>query len=232
LGDFSRIIKLLHLKKQTKTNSMKMKKSITASLFALLGFVSNVSYADSPSFTYVGAEFVSSGEISVTDGNLTIDVDTDGFAVNASAELGIFFIQLSQLELESEDFLGASIEDSITTLGLGLTFELPRTQVYGLVRARYDNIQLQGGTLTDDDEVDGGLIGGEIGARINLTDRFEINANIGKPSTDEGTSFGVGAQFFITDNFGITADFRSIEAEQDDITAEFDTTSIGLRYTF
>ena len=232
MGDFSRIIKLLHLKKQTKTNSMKMKKSITASLFALLGFVSNVSYADSPSFTYVGAEFVSSGEISVTDGNLTIDVDTDGFAVNASAELGIFFIQLSQLELESEDFLGASIEDSITTLGLGLTFELPRTQVYGLVRARYDNIQLQGGTLTDDDEVDGGLIGGEIGARINLTDRFEINANIGKPSTDEGTSFGVGAQFFITDNFGITADFRSIEAEQDDITAEFDTTSIGLRYTF
>ena len=232
MGDFSRIIKLLHLKKQTKTNSMKMKKSIAASLFALLGFISNVSYADSPSFTYVGAEFVSSGEISVTDGNLTIDVDTDGFAVNASAELGVFFIQLSQLELESEDFLGASIEDSITTLGLGLTFELPRTQVYGLVRARYDNIQLQGGTLTDDDEVDGGLIGGEIGARINLTDRFEINANIGKPSTDEGTSFGVGAQFFITDNFGITADFRSIEAEQDDITAEFDTTSIGLRYTF
>ena len=211
---------------------MKIKNLIaTASLLAT-GLLSNLSYADSPSFSYIGAEFVSSGEISVTDGNLTIDVDTDGFALNASAELGIFFVQLSQLELESEDFLGASIEDSITTLGLGLTFELPRTQVYGLVRARYDNIQLRGGILADDDEVDGGIVGGEIGARINLTDRFEINANIGKPSTDEGTSFGVGAQFFITDNFGITADFRSIEAEQEDITAEFDTTSIGLRYTF
>jgi len=75
-------------------------------------------------------------------------------------------------------------------------------------------------------------VGAEVGVRFNLTDRFEINANIGKPSTDEGDSFGVGAQFFITDNFGITADFRSIEAEQDDIIVEFDTTSIGVRYTF
>jgi len=209
-----------------------MKKSILTASLLTLSALSNVSYADSPSFTYVGAEFVSSGEVSVSDGNLTIDVDTDGFALTASAELGVFFIQLSQLELESDEFLGASVEDSITTLGLGLTFELPRTQLYGLVRARYDNIQIQGGLLGDDDEVDGGIVGGEIGARVNLTDRIEINANIGKPSTDEGTSFGVGAQFFITDNIGITADFRSIEAEQDDITAEFDTTSIGLRYTF
>jgi len=213
-----------------KKNIMKrMSQLLIASAFALLSLQS---HADAPSFTYVGAEFVSSGDITLSDGSLSIDVDTDGFAVNASAELGIFFIQLSQFELESDDFLGASIEDSITTLGLGLTFELPQTQLYGLIRGRYDNIQLNGGTFFDDDDADGGIIGGEVGVRFNLTDRFELNANIGKPDTDEGTSYGVGAQFFITDHFGITADFRSIEAEQDDITAEFDTTSIGVRYTF
>ncbi len=194
--------------------------------------MSSLSHADSPSFTYVGAEYVASGEITVSDGSLSVNVDADGFALSASAELGIFFIQLSQLELESDEILGASVEDSITTLGLGLTFELPRTQVYGLVRARYDDIQLRGGLLADDEDVDGGIVGAEVGARVNLTDRFEVNANIGKPSTDEGTSFGVGAQFFVTDNLGVTLDFRSIEAEQDDITAEFDTTSIGVRYTF
>ena len=194
--------------------------------------ISLQSYADSPSFTYVGVEYVASGDINVTDGSLSIDVDTDGFALNASAELGIFFIQLSQLELESDDFLGASIEDSITTLGLGLTFELPQTQIYGLIRARYDNIELNGGTFFEDNEADGGIIGGEVGVRFNLTDRFELNANIGRPEADEGSSFGVGAQFFITENLGITADYRSVEAEQDDISAEFDTTSIGVRYTF
>lgn len=208
-------------------------KIVNKLIFTLtLSLVSSLAHADSPSFTYVGAEFVSSGDISVSDGSLSIDVDTDGFALTASAELGIFFVQLSQFELESDEFLGASIEDSITTLGLGLTFELPRTQLYGLVRARYDNIDFNGGEFFDDDEVDGGIVGAEVGVRFNVTDRFEINANIGKPSTDEGDSFGIGAQFFLTDNFGITADFRSIEAEQDDITAEFDTTSIGVRYTF
>jgi len=207
----------------------RMEKLLLASALML---ISTQSIADSPSFTYVGAEFVSSGYINVTDGSLSVDVDTDGFALNASVELGIFLIQLSQLELESDEFLGATVEDSITTLGVGLTFELPQTQVYGLIRGRYDNIQFNGGSFFDDDEVDGGIVGAEVGVRFNLTDRFEINANIGKPSTDEGDSFGVGAQFFITDNFGITADFRSIEAEQDDIIVEFDTTSIGVRYTF
>lgn len=204
---------------------------ILASILGLSS-ISGLSHADSPSFTYVGAEYVASGEITVSDGSLSVNVDADGFALNASAELGIFFIQLSQLELESDEILGASVEDSITTLGLGLTFELPRTQVYGLVRARYDDIQLRGGLLADDEDVDGGIVGAEVGARVNLTDRIEVNANLGKPSTDEGTSFGVGAQFFVTDNLGVTLDFRSIEAEQDDITAEFDTTSIGVRYTF
>jgi len=206
-----------------------MRKLLLASALML---ISTQSIADSPSFTYVGAELVSSGDINVTDGSLSVDVDTDGFALSASVELGIFLIQLSQLELESDEFLGATVEDSITTLGVGLTFELPQTQVYGLIRGRYDNIQFNGGNFFDDDEVDGGIVGAEVGVRFNLTDRFEINANIGKPSTDEGDSFGVGAQFFITDNFGITADFRSIEAEQDDIIVEFDTTSIGVRYTF
>ncbi len=210
-----------------------MKKSLKVLLASSLMIVSLQSYAEAPSFTYVGAEYVASGDINLSDGSLSIDVDTDGFAVNASAELGIFLIQLSQLELESDDILGgASIEDSITTLGLGLTFELPNTQLYGLVRARYDDIQLRGGTFFEDDEVDGGIVGAEVGARINLTDRFEINANLGKPSTDEGTSFGVGAQFFVTEHFGVTFDYRTIEAEQDDITVDFDTTSIGVRYTF
>ena len=207
----------------------RIRKILLASSLMAISLQSN---AEAPSFTYVGAEYVASGDISLSDGSLSVDVDTDGFALNASAELGIFLIQLSQLELESDDVLGASIEDSITTLGLGLTFELPQTQLYGLVRARYDNIQLRGGPLFDDDDVDGGIVGAEIGARINLTDRFEINANIGKPSTDEGSSFGVGAQFFITKNFGVTVDYRTIEAEQDDIEVDFDTTSIGVRYTF
>ena len=186
--------------------------------------------ADSPSFTYIGAEYVPSGEIEVQDGSLKFNLDASGYAIHASVELGIFFIQASRTELESDKtFFGIKAEDTSSTLAAGLTFELPQTQIYGLVRGRYDEFELSG---LRDDKDDGGIIGGEVGVRINVTNFLEINANVGKPSTDEGSSYGIGAQFFVSEHVGITFDLRSIEADQDDIKAKFDTTSIGLRYTF
>lgn len=183
-----------------------------------------------PSFTYVGAEYIPSGEIELRDDSLSFNLDASGFAINASVELGIFFFQASRTELESdEELFGIRAEDTSSTLAAGVTFELPQTQVYGLVRGRYDEFELSG---LRDDEDDGGIIGGEVGIRVNVTNFLEINANVGKPSTDEGSSYGIGAQLFVTDNLGITLDLRSIEAEQDDIEAKFETTSVGLRYTF
>lgn len=198
---------------------------------ALITASSNV-YAAPPSFTYIGAEYIPSGEIEVKDDSLSFNVDATGYAINASVELGIFFIQASRTELESEDELfGLKAEDSSSAIALGLTFELPQTQIYGLVRGRYDEFSAKLGDIIDEED-DGGIIGGEVGVRVNVTSFLEINANVGKPSTDEGSSYGVGAQFFVTDNFGITLDLRSIEAEQDDIKAQFETTSVGVRYTF
>jgi len=188
------------------------------------------SLADSPSFSYVGFEYVASGNFDISDGRTSVDIDLDGFALTGSVELGIFFLQASQFELESEDILGGNIEDSITTLAAGVTFELPQTQVYGLIRGRRDDISLRAGGFSEDEDF--GFVGVEAGVRVNLTDRLELNANLGVPSADDGTSFGAGAQFFVTDNLGITLDFRRLEAEEDDIEAEFDTTSIGVRFSF
>ena len=198
---------------------------------ATLLFSANV-FADTPSFTYVELEYVASGEFEITDGRLSADADLDGYAATASLELGIFFFQASRFELDADltagNLISTSLEDSITTLAAGLTFELPRSQVYALVRARRDELSLE------DDLASGdlGVVGAEAGIRINITDRFEINANAGVPSTDEGSSYGFGAQFFITDSIGITVDYTSLELEDDDVTADFDTTSLGIRYTF
>lgn len=199
-------------------------------LSSSLMIASVTAMADSPSFTYIGAEYVPSGEIEAQDGSLKFNLDASGYAIHASVELGIFFIQASRTELESDKaFFGIKAEDTSSTLAAGLTFELPQTQIYGLVRGRYDEFELSG---LRDDKDDGGIIGGEVGVRINVTNFLEINANVGKPSTDEGSSYGIGAQFFVSEHVGITFDLRSIEADQDDIKAKFDTTSIGLRYTF
>lgn len=186
--------------------------------------------AEAPSFTYLELEFVASGDVEINDGNLTVDIGMDGYALNASAQLGIFLLQASRFELKSDEILGASINDSVSTLALGVVFKFPQTSVYGLVRGRRDELELSGRGLNQ--ELDGNSVGLEAGVRINLSERFEINANIGSPALDEGTSFGVGAQFHVTKNLGVTLDFSSIEFEEEDIDASFDTTSIGLRYNF
>ncbi|MFT5571178.1 MAG: hypothetical protein ACI9FR_000086 [Cryomorphaceae bacterium] len=206
-----------------------MNKLTSLATLALLSLSLN-SHADSPSFTYVELEYVAAGSFEISDDSLSVDVDIDGYALNASVELGIFFLQASRFELESDVVLDASLKDSISSIALGMTFALPQSQVYGLIRARHDDLSLRGGGF--DEDTDGGVVGAEVGVRINLTDRFELNANAGVPSTEDGKSFGVGAQFFITKNIGITLDFSSLELEEDGITANFDTTSVGLRFTF
>ena len=207
---------------------MKQSILIITLVFSLL--TTHLVQADPPSFSYVELEYIAAGDFEISDGSLSVDVDIDGYALNASVELGIFILQASRFELESETVFDSNLEDSISTLALGLAFELPRTQVYGLIRGRRDELSLRGGGFDEDE--DANSIGFELGARVNLTDWLEINANFGKPAVDEGDSYGVGAQFFITKNLGITLDFSSIEVEDDDITGKFDTTSVGLRYSF
>jgi len=206
-----------------------MKKLV--SLFSVLGLlVSAPSFADSPSFSYIGFEYVASGEFDITDGSTSVDVDLDGFALTGSIELGIFFLQASRFELESETVFDGRIEDSISTIAAGVAFELPRSQVYGLIRGRQDDLSLRVAGFEEDEDVS--FVGGEIGVRVNLTDRIELNANVGRPAADEGSSFGAGAQFFVTDNLGITLDLRKLEADEDGIEASFDMASVGVRYSF
>ncbi|MFT5137339.1 MAG: opacity protein-like surface antigen [Arenicella sp.] len=197
-------------------------------LFSVL-IANQTAFAESPSFTYVELEYIAAGDFEVSRDTLSANVDLDGFALSASVELGIFILQASRFELESDELLGSRFEDSISTIAVGLAFELPQTQLYGLVRGRRDELSLSG---IFNEEEDANSVGVEAGVRFNVTDRFEINANIGSPALDEGTSYGIGAQFLVTDNIGLTLDFNSIEVEEDDIEANFDTTSLGLRFNF
>ncbi|MBT8114796.1 MAG: hypothetical protein KJP04_05430, partial [Arenicella sp.] len=166
----------------------------------------------------------------VRDSGLSVALDMDGFALNASVELGMLILQAARFELESEEIFNSRLEDSISTFALGLNFYLPRSSIYGLIKARNDDLSLRGGGF--DEDADGTSVGAEIGARFNVTDRVELNAKIGRPSEDAGNSYGVGGQFFVTDNIGITLDFESIEIEDSDIKASFDSTTVGLRYNF
>ena len=125
--------------------------------------------AEPPSFTYVELEYIAAGDFEVSSGTLSVNVDLEGFALNASAELGIFILQLSRFELESDELLGSRFEDSISTLALGMAFELPQAQIYGLVRGRRDELTLSG-LFNEEDDADS--VGIEAGFRFNVTNCF------------------------------------------------------------
>lgn len=206
--------------------------TINAVLLGLTILFSPVlAHADAPSFSYIEVEYVASGDLDISDDSISASADLDGFAITGSIELGIFILQASRFELEGDGPLNSTLEDSISTLALGLAFEVGNAQLYGLARVRQDELTATSSFLgsLEEDATSGGA---EVGIRWNLTDRFELNANIGTPALDQGTSIGAGAQFFITKNIGITAEYNSIEIEENDIEAEIDTFSVGLRYSF
>lgn len=186
--------------------------------------------AASPSFTYLGVDYIAAGDFEVSDRDLSVALDMDGFALNASLQIGFVFVQASRFELETEELFGANLKDSISSAAIGLTFSLPQTAIYGLIRGRNDDLRLRGGGF--DRDAEGSSLGGEVGARVNLTDRLELNARVGRPSPDAGNSYGLGAQFFVTEHLGITLNFDSLDIEDGDVSASFDTTAVGLRYTF
>lgn len=195
--------------------------------------IANSAQADSPSFTYVELDYVVGGDIEISDGALSADVDLDGFVLTGSVELGVLLLQASRFELESDTILGSNLEDSISTFAIGLTFELPRTAVYGLVRARRDEISINGtlGSVVDE-ELDETSVGLEAGVRFNASKRLELNASFGSPALDEGTSFGAGVQFKVTDNLGLNLKYNRFEVEDDGLSGEFSTASVGVRYSF
>jgi hypothetical protein len=207
--------------------------SLLIAVSGALFLASSPAMADSPSFTYIEAEYVAAGDFDISDGSLSANVDMDGFALTGSVELGIFLIQASRFELESETLFDSNLEDSISTFALGLTFELPRTSVYGLARARRDELSVNGRLAGFvDEEIDETSVGLEAGVRVNVTNLLELNANIGSPALDEGTSYGVGAKFMLTNNLGLTLRHNVIEVEDDDLIADLQTTSVGLRLSF
>ena len=217
------------IKSETKLfNNKQVARSLFVFMALFIGIAQTVK-ADSPSFTYIELEYVASGDFEISDDTRSITVDMDGFALTGSAKLGIFLLQASRLELESEDVFDSQLEDSISTIGIGLTFDLPQTALYGLVRARRDELSISG---IFDEELNETSVGLEAGIRFNVTDRFELNANFGTPAGDQGTSFGIGAQFMITKNLGINLKHNSLEIEEEDLGADLQTTSVSLRYSF
>lgn len=211
------------------SNSILKQLVFTLTCLTLIMVFSNKAHADAPSFTYVEADYIAAGDFEISKRDLSANVDLEGFALTGSLELGIFFFQASRFELDSDDLI-VDIKDNISTVAAGLTFALPRTSVYGMVRARRDELSARGFGFNENET--GNSIGLEGGVRVNLTDRIELNANVGSPALDEGWSYGAGAQFFLMDNLGITLKFNSLEVEDGDLTGKFDTTSVGLRFSF
>jgi len=63
---------------------------------------------------------------------------------------------------------------------------------------------------------------------------FDVNVDgVGSGSADvDGFAFGVGGQFFFTENFGIRGEYTRFEAEDEDLDGGLDTYSVSAVFRF
>ena len=209
-----------------------MKQVIKYSAFLLGLLALNNSHAESPSFTYIQATKFVDGDLYYKDGSrFDVKSELDGYSLKGSFELGIFFAQVAQEKFKSDDFHGASIENTSSNVGFGLTFELPFSQLYAMLKGRKDTLEVSSSVISYTQEDDKYSLGYEMGGRVNLG-RLELSANVGRPEYNKGKSYGLGAQLKITDNLGIIVEHRLLEIKDKNDRAEFESTQAGIRLSF
>ena len=185
-------------------------------LAATLLFSASVMADKSPNWNYLEFGYLK-GDIEDAG-----DIDPDGFGAGLSFEVGSdFVIQVKRLNI-SEDVLGFDVEATQTNIGFG--YIVPATDTTDFILgASYVDVEacLEGFGCDDDNGY-----GLDAGVRSMLTESFELSATIGYVdiSDESDTAFGVGANYYITDNFSLGLTWGS----SDDV----DTYGLNARFSF
>lgn len=184
--------------------------------------------AASPSYNYLGGDFIVAGEAEVDTPFGSAEEDYDGWDINGSLAITPnVFIQGEYTELEID---GGGDDVELFSGGLGLNAPLGTAtplDIYGMLT--YERIE------TGDDDTDGlGLTGG---LRWLATPRLEVAPYVGYVEYDDdvdGSRYGVDAVFSITPQFAVLAGYRSTQLEFDngvDLDLENEI-SLGGRFYF
>ncbi len=198
---------------------MKLIKTLGVGLFAMAPITAMAGGVGNNVDVY----YVSSGlEVSVP-GLGSGDDDGDGFG--AKGRFAFSDNLFVSGEYQSVSYDDSDIDYDQLRAGVGINSAVGSQAVfYGL--AEYVNADL-------DDESESGY-GVHGGVHFAVTDTFSLNGRIGYIDLGDadGMEYLVGAAFKLTDAFGIVADYRVTNLEEDNADLDIDDLRVGVRFTF
>ncbi len=186
-----------------------MKKTIIAS--ALLSVLSVGAMAETPSFNFVDAGYVS---------NLGGDFDFDGFEIQGNFELNDnFYINAGYTTITSDISFIGDIDSDVLELGLGYKTAISDNMVF-FTQLDFVDIDVDVSGFGSGSE-NGYQLG--FGVRNNLSEKLELKAAINYFDVGGSDTFlELGAIYKLTDSAGIYFD----------VDTDFDDSSYGLGVRF
>lgn len=155
--------------------------------------------------------------------------DGDGFGVKLAAMLGesVFFAA----EYQSADYTFANVSAKADTRRIGLGYKTP-WPLYGLAEYVRNDLRIGGSNASLAGDEDGWAA--HLGLKADLLDWLTLDARVGYQDVGEsdGLEYVVGLGINLDRNFGIFADYRVSELENDNGDATAKDVRAGLRFRF
>lgn len=161
----------------------------------------------------------------------TADDEGDGGGIKAQLDLGGVFLTG---EYQAVDYDDTEIELDQARVGIALGPGAGNGGgFYG--GAEYVNFSFDFPGIPDDDEEDQDGFGGHIGYAIPLSELVRLYGQVGYVKLDDidGPEFLAGIAVELLPNFGLFADYRATDFEDDEENElSFDDARFGVRFTF
>ncbi len=156
--------------------------------------------------------------------------DGDGFGVKLGGMLGESLFISGEYQSSDYEFQNASATAETTRLGLGYHFGLP---VYLL--GEYVRNELSGEILGLDGSGDEDGYAAHVGVKFDIIDMLTLDARAGylDVGDSDGFEYVVGLGLNLDRHFGLFADYRVSELENDDnVKGTIEDVRAGLRFRF
>lgn len=164
------------------------------------------------------------------DGAAAVESDDgDGFGVKLAAMLGESVFLAGEYQSTDNEFPTATATVETARIGLGYKTPWP---VYGLAEYVRNELEVDQTLFSGEGKEDGWAV--HLGLKADLIKFVTLDARIGYLDVGEsdGLEYVVGLGLNLDRSFGLFADYRVSELENDDVTATVEDVRAGLRFRF
>jgi len=163
------------------------------------------------------------------DGPLSGDDSGDGFGIRGSGKVADKVFVFGQYEQNKYDDTDGELKTIRAGLGFGLWQDADTS-----LDARAEFIDVEGEDFPAGIDIDDSGYGLHVGAAFRPIPGLSLFGDVGWIDVGDydGPEYTIGAIFNLNEQFGLVADYRITDVEDDDVGLKAEDLHLGVRFTF